>query len=325
MQQTEATFTFSFVLHKGNILPPALLLAVSLSERCHSNANIVAAIPGGESSRYCPEKEDLKFLEKLGISIFYFENPRLHSSGLKPTDWYANKIYACRQEVSTTKFIFLDSDMLCLRQPEFSDSLIDVNFCARAAGRAHVGMEHWEKLYPLFGLPVPCVRAAGLSDGVFVPPYFNSGMFMLDSRFLRDFSYKWEDSFDRISNSGILSGPVETYTDQAALAIAIQRMSMSYFFLDEQYNYRSGQKDVVADDLPFLAHYHSPEKLYRDPVLRKRVRSSMNRHSLVADRVGENSNWNRVFGGVHRYWMYRLKRFVALLLSQLKLRHGRQG
>ena len=109
------TFGFITVCHKGELEIKFLLLMMSLKRHLKCNYKLFVGVPsppeewdGNLSSEVQDE------IKKMNIFPFFFKNEFGKSFS------HANKIYCLSAPIETDKVIFLDTDMLMLR--DFTDS-----------------------------------------------------------------------------------------------------------------------------------------------------------------------------------------------------------
>jgi hypothetical protein len=310
------SFTLLFVVHSGNILPSALILAVSLVEKCKTGIQLVAAIPCIANQSLEPSSDIIDFLKRLGIEIYYFENDFLYGTDrLEKNALYSNKIYAINKRINTKHLLFLDSDIICLQSPNFSFPHIQAEFGARMAGRAKISLAQWHEIYKYFNLPFPQIMLPCLADNVLLPPYFNSGVFIISAKYKDRLFHCWQNYYKQLLSSKILVGNSIIYADQAALALAVISLDIDFILLDESYNYRSGQKRVPPDDLPVFAHYHSPHKIRNDPYLRKLVEGYIKRYPIIKAEISKSETWKIFFGKKKNYLSFKMKNYVKRLFS----------
>jgi len=308
-------FSFIFVSHRGQILTESVLLGISLAEKNRGKHSVTVAIPKVNNCNLTPEKKIIEFFLSLGIEVKFFKNEYLNSlKSIGVNDWYSNKLYALDVPSKGKKVVFLDSDILCLTQPKLEERFITIDFNARMAGKANILPAQWYKLYDLFQLPLPDVFFPCLSDGVLAPPYFNSGVVAISRDKREVLSEKWKEAYYKISKEGILNPQNYIFIDQVALALAVQLAGLTYDLLDIQYNFLSGKKLVNPQKLPIFSHYHSPEKLYRDPFLRLQVQKYMHKYPVLKDLIRKDVRWNKVFGGQMNYWNLKAKRLIRRIL-----------
>ncbi len=293
------SYAFVFVCQKGELEGLSLLLAASLKRFLRCPYELIAAIPGPPEKWGMPSHETLSLLEKMGVRIESIENP---ISGEQLGDLLTNKIYCLNIPTKMDKLIFIDSDILCLR--EFSgDDRFSNPFNATptflATGRK------WPEVYQAADCPMPQTLMKPLFSDDDQPPYFNSGFVAIASPLAAQLSETWLDCFHRIDQSGILKeNPY--FREQKALAIAVMKLGIPYDVLDERYNFWVKARLLQAENLPYFLHHtwpHPPE--HNQPILKKLVRS------LVDDYPGM-----RKFVAQSR-WKYYLRSDIVVSFNRI--------
>ncbi len=164
-------YSFVFVCQQGELEIKSLLLAVSLKRYLRCDHELVVALPQPEALWGKPSDATLRLLESSGVRLVPIGNPigRDYPIG--------NKLACLGIETTADKIVFLDSDMLCLREFHHARRF-ELAFNAKPADLRTFGSEpgEWSRVYAAFGLDVPAVPVLATVSGEAMPPYFNAGM-----------------------------------------------------------------------------------------------------------------------------------------------------
>ena len=102
-------YCFVFVCQQGELEIKSMLLAASLKENLRCNYELIAAIPQPESRWGKISENTEKLIKKLGIRKVEIENQ------IDLNYPIGNKVSCFGIESGADKIIFLDSDILCVR------------------------------------------------------------------------------------------------------------------------------------------------------------------------------------------------------------------
>jgi hypothetical protein len=273
---------FVFVCQAGELEIKALLLAASLRRVLRGDHELIAAVPApaevwGELSADTREQ-----LREFGVRIVPIANP------IDPDYKIGNKLACIDVPTSADKIVFLDSDMLCLR--DFGDpACLRVAFAAKPADLRTfaAGTEAWAPLYAAANVAMPQLRLPTTVSGEFGLAYFNSGVIFVDNGL--DFGQAWIDCAQAIRATPTMREQ-RHWLDQVSLPIAVHKLGLAYSALDERYNFPAHLKPL-AGELPFFCHYHWPRIVRREPLLLERVRDLVRAHPAIARVMAREPEW----------------------------------
>ncbi|MFD1910886.1 hypothetical protein [Halodurantibacterium flavum] len=240
--------TVFFVVQKGALSLRARFLALSLRRFMSPYLHLRAAIPEDTPP---PDDETLDLLAALGVQFEVFE-PDLMKRHAYPI---GNKIDAATLPFRTRYALFLDSDMLMMRnfatwklgEPQLSARPI---FGAQAfAGKGARAIEAFatERL----GIDPAEYAAREPQFSSRAETFFavcNSGAVLFDTE--TDFATRWRDVADQVLSSDLPKGLRHPYADQAALALVMAEGRHSFQWLPRFFN-----SSVSSDRTPILMHY----------------------------------------------------------------------
>ena len=237
-----------------------MLLATSLKRFLDCDYECVAAIPQPETQWGTISKDTQRLMQILGVRSVPITNTIDENYPI------GNKVACLGIDTAADTIIFLDSDILCVSEfiPQFKEP-----FNAKPADLATLtrDVKLWQQMYALLQLPFPKRRMLATVSGELMLPYFNGGVIAVQNGI--NFAQAWEeccrmlDAEDSITNK-------RPWLDQFALPIAVTKLNLAYNCLDERFNYPSHLKPL-SQSLPFLAHYHWPTVIRREPRLNQLV------------------------------------------------------
>ena len=251
-----------FICEKGDLEIKSALLAASLRKALGDRIELICSIPQSVPGNRQPSGMTIRFLESLGVSILHFNNPDIPEQAEELSGMvYSNKLYCFPEEPFNGKVIFLDSDMLCIKFPEqLLFSTTQFSGC-----QAFRSLEiDWNELYETFNIAAPRLRVRSLLDHKIDFPYFNSGLWMIEGQKLESFLQEWRQIFSSLRIS-LTDKKHLNHSDQISLSLAIHKLGLTYETLPEDFNYPSGS--LLVNKRTYLAHYHGPEAISRDPLL----------------------------------------------------------
>ena len=277
-------YCFVFVCQHGELEVKATLLAASLKRHLRCDHELVAAIPGPEYVWGSPSRVTQDALRSLGVRTVCIENP------IGPDYPIGNKIACLSVETDSEKVVFLDSDMLCLR--EFSG---DARFekwkaSAKPADLATFGAEpaRWQRVYTTCGLPPPKETVLSTVSGVSMPPYFNAGFVAIDREV--PLGAEWAGCAGRIDADPTVPDK-RPWLDQIALPVALARLGIVPDCVDERYNYPAHLKPVPMRHLPYFMHYHTPEVIRAEPLANALVAELAAEHEQLRGILEASPAW----------------------------------
>lgn len=278
-------YCFVFVCQAGELEVKSLLLAASLRRHLRCDYELVAAIPRPEAIWGTPSAATLALLHRLEARTAAIENPI--DAGYP----IGNKLACLGIETAAGKVVFLDSDMLCLREFEggrrFERSQVNV----KPADLATFGSDpaRWRAAYGACGLEVPAQRVCATVSGETMPPYFNAG-FVAALR-ASSLAAEW------IACARILEGDPSVpdkrpWLDQIALPVALARLGLAPDYLDERYNFPAHLKPLDPDNLPWFCHYHFPAVLRREPLANNLVIELADEYPELRSAISSTPEWS---------------------------------
>jgi hypothetical protein len=282
-------YTIYCILQPGELEIQSLLLLCSLKRSLLGDYQLFACIPdtGRDDFQFQLGTSDL--LKDIGVLVFNFENPFLKSSQkLLEGDLFSNKYYPLPLLPKSDYTIFMDSDLLMIREFDLSGDLHGADFLAKPV--CYMNESRWEELYGLFGLEVPSERILATVDQSEGPPYFNGGVFSIKSSLTVDLSKTWIETFEKITKSNIMHDNLVN-REQAALAISIARLKLSYHPLSEYLNFPARSKQIPEDTIPALIHYHDPESIYKNKNAVQVIRKLFLEYPVLFEIASKLKNW----------------------------------
>jgi len=273
---------FIFVCQAGELELKALLLAASLRRVLGGNVFLIAAVPTPAEVWGELSADTRTQLREFDVTIVPIANPL-------DTDYpIGNKLACIDVPTAAERIVFLDSDILCLRDfgdPEF----LRVPFAAKPADLRTFagGAEAWRPLYAAVDTALPALRLPTTVSGEFGLPYFNSGVIFVDNGL--DFGRAWIDSARAIRTVATMREQ-RHWLDQVSLPLAVRKLDLAYAALDERFNFPAHLKSL-GGELPFFCHYHWPRIVRREPALLTLVRDLARTHAAIARLMARHEDW----------------------------------
>jgi hypothetical protein len=275
-------YAFVFVCQAGEIETKALLLAASLKRALRGEHELIAAVPTPAEIWGELSPDTRAQLHEFGVRIVPIENP------IDPDYRIGNKLACIDVPTNADKIVFLDSDILCLR--DFGDpSCLRVPFAAKPADLRTfaAAAETWAPLYAAVHVELPPLRLPTTVSGEFGLAYFNSGVIFVDNGL--KFGQAWIDCANTIRGTPTMREQ-RHWLDQAALPLAVHRLGLAYTALDERYNFPAHLKPLTEEP-PFFCHYHWPRIVQRAPLLLDLVRDLARAHPAIARVMAREPEW----------------------------------
>lgn len=175
---------------------------------------------------------------------------------------HCNKLLAATDPRGAGWSIFLDTDMVCLRDLTGLSDLPDDHVAAAPEGRATWGPdERWERAYAHYDLPMPTARVRLLrGDRPEHLPYFNAGLVAMPEAPRPDgkrFAEHWlATALDFDHNCKIANK--RPWLDQITLPLAMARFGYTAHVLEESWNYALSYRgsDIAQTPDAHILHYH---------------------------------------------------------------------
>jgi hypothetical protein len=283
----EFRYCFTFICQQGDLEIKALLLAASLKQFLRCDYELVAALPQPATRWGTPSEETLALLTRWGVRTVAITN--------QINDDYpiGNKVSCAAIATDADKLIFLDSDMLCLREFQHQARFTQASFHAKPADVATYteNLQQWQTLYQLFARDVPDLRVAATVSGEIMPPYFNAGFLAMQPS--PAFFNTWLKCCQQIDESPKIVSK-RPYLDQIALSVAVTASGETIDCLDETYNYPAHHKPLNINNLPLFCHYHHPLIIRREPVLSQLVTLLLQKYPELHPLLRQSREWAKL-------------------------------
>ena len=281
-------WSFVFVCQAGELEIKSMLLATSLQRFLRCNYELVAAIPQPTSQWGQISASTQALMQTLGVRSV----PITNSIDLNYP--IGNKVACLGIESSADKMVFLDSDILCLREfsPQNQRELATVFHAPFAAKPADLvtftgDIQLWQQIYDLFHSPLPQWRVIATVSGELMLPYFNAGVIAIANGM--DFAQVWQQCCQQIDAQPSIPNK-RPWLDQIALPIAVNKLNLKHHCLDERFNYPAHLKPLPTH-LPIWCHYHWPTVIRREPQLNQLVVKLANAYPLLKTLLLSSPSW----------------------------------
>jgi hypothetical protein len=281
-------FAIVFICQQGRLAPQAALLAASLRRFVRFPCELIAAVPEPTQIWGLPSEQTLNYLAKLGVRIVSTINELDHTYPI------GNKIGCLSVKTNADKLIFIDTDMIAMRQWE-DEARFAIPFNARPASVCSFSNDakDWDVVYAACGTkPLPGLVRTTFS-GQLTPPYFNSAFIAVPAG--SGFGKVWLDCCRKIdAMPGIPSK--RPHLDQIALSPAISKLGLKYDCLDETYNHPINFKPLLPGQTPILCHYHEAAILAREPTAVAVARELAGADTDLAAILSADPQWSDIVG-----------------------------
>lgn len=276
-------YCFVFVCQPGELEIKSLLLAASLKRHLlEKDYELVAAVPHPTDRWGTLAQDTVSLLQQLGVHTVPIVNRISEDYPI------GNKVACLNISTSALITVFLDSDMLCLR--EFApDDYLSPPFCAKPADLATFAKDSadWQAVYALFNLPLPKRRIMTTVSGELTLPYFNAGVIAVQTDL--HFGQVWETCCQHIDAAESVTNK-RPWLDQIALPVALAQLGIGHHCLDERLNYPAHLKPL-PDHLPWLCHYHWHTVIRREPRLNQLVSELAIAYPLLRQKLLQVPEW----------------------------------
>jgi hypothetical protein len=276
-------YCFVFVCQQGDLEIKSMLLAASLKRYLRGEYELVAALPQPETHWETLSEKTQILMQTLGVRTVPIVNRIDQDYPI------GNKIDCLNISTCAEQIVFLDSDILCLR--EGFPAIGNAPFNAKPADLATFtrDVRLWQKIYDLFELALPQRRVLSSISGEMMLPYFNAGLIIVQNGL--NFGQVWERCCQVIDAEPSITKK-RPWLDQIALPIAVKQLDLNYHCLDERFNYPAHLKPLPPlSHLPFFCHYHWPSVIRREPYLNQLVIELVNTYPLLKECLLDNSEW----------------------------------
>lgn len=273
------------ICHKGELEIKTAFLIYSLRKYLQGTYSLYVGIP--EENQFIKQPSDLfkDFCNKNDVEIFDFKNEYLNTiDSLKEGDLISNKLYIWNQVFVEDYIVFMDSDTMILRPFSVYDLVSGTNEI-KIKPSDWFNVKQWKELYSLAGIPYPSKKVISSVDRIEMPPYFNSGIIILNRTHIPLVTKHWIEYYLLISDLQIIQKiqfPV-FHRNQIALALAMMRCNIDYILLDEIFNFPIRAKKMNPNDLPFIIHYHSSNMICSLPLLYNEFKEFITIHKKLLE------------------------------------------
>ena len=248
---------FVFVCQGGSIEPKAALLAASLSTFVQCDAEIIAAIPSYPEV-LPPTTEAIEFLHKLGVRVEEIVNE------VDPTYPIANKIACFNIPTDADKFVFLDSDILCLQEIHEDQDFGGCEFAARLTDFSDLRPVDWCHVYEHCDKEPPEFDHRSIVSNEHMPLCFNSGVVITTQP--GRLHHTWT-AFARKLNHRERFPFTRPFLDQISLPFAVRELGLTIHLLDQYQHCPSAIFPIDLHHPAVFAHYHGTIHLLGDKLL----------------------------------------------------------
>lgn len=279
-------YCFVFVCQQGELEIKASLLAASLHRYLKCDYELVVAIPTPEEQWGKPADHTRAFLKKLGARLISIRNQIDEKYPI------GNKVSCLLVESSADKIVFLDSDILMMR--DFAHSpRFDITFNAKPADIASFSTapQAWRAVYESAGVEMPATQVRTTFSGDLMPLYFNAGVIAVH----RDagLGEVWLDCCRSIDqNPKVVSK--RPWLDQIALPVAVTKLNLKVDLLDDSFNYPAHLKRIDRSYPPLLCHYHYLRFITSEPSCLGLVQELIREHPELSEIMAADSQWKAV-------------------------------
>lgn len=251
---------FVFVCQAGPLETKSLLLAASLRRHLSPDHDLVAAVPQPEERWGRVSPDTLAALHRHSVRVAPIVNR------VAPDYPIGNKVDCLAVPTDRAKVVFIDTDMLVLRDADFA-SLRDVAIGAVPASFAPFPAEIWERCYRACDLSAPVASMRTLVSDEPTPPYFNSGFVLVDRDHGAALAEAWADCARRVLALDDLPAALrDRFLDQVTLPIAAARLGTAITPLPPEWNFPSWSRTIDQGPVPAFFHYQDVPRLMREPV-----------------------------------------------------------
>lgn len=312
----EVKYSVIFICQSGDIEIKSILLALSLKDHVGPEVELIAAIPRPGDQTYYPSIKAKSLLNALNVKTIEFENPYLKNKKVETGDLFTNKSFCLNISCQGKYIIFLDSDILCLNKFSLSEELLEPDFLAKQVDFANV--RNWEILYKHFRLKIPDEEFICSVDKKTSPPYFNSGVFIIKQDKAKNLGDTWFQIFQEITTCNLMT---DNYLrrHQASLALAVQKLCLSYSMLDVELNFPVRSKKTRNAERIIFAHYHDAETAVVVDPIRKHIDQKLLQYPQLSGIINQNKIWRRLFNSRFKFYFRIYTRLKYRILNIIKI------
>ncbi|WP_299349482.1 hypothetical protein [uncultured Shimia sp.] len=239
---------------------------------CNLLASIRKHFPADvQAVGYCPEHRYselstgvLKAHELMGSEVRTFKTDGMFD----PAYPHGNKILACLEPRDSTYSMFVDSDVLFLRDNQPSNIIKEGHVsCSMAASMLWAEQSIWDDIYGALDMDIPEERYALMrrSKGEVIP-YFSSGLVVFPENDTGKgrFPDVWYETAQIVDKVETLDRR-RPYLDQMTLPAAIRRAGLNWNILPEEQHFILGGKlrgkSLPEDQDVYTIHYRNKQNL----------------------------------------------------------------
>lgn len=276
-------YAFVFVCQQGELEIQAALLAASLNKFLKCDHELIAGFPVPERVCGTPSGTTIALFKRLGVRTVRIVNK------VNPLYTHANKIACLKVRTKAHKIVFLDTDILLLRdfcdEPRFSR---DINVKPVDYQTFTSTDELWRIAYKTAWTPMPEERIVSTVSGESGLPYFNSGFIALNRGI--PLANSWTKCARAFNKEEAIPKKIP-WSDQPSLAVAIHKLKLRYDCLDERYNFPAHVRTLDENNLPWFCHYHYPSIIQREPRLVGLVQELVTAYPEIAELMRRSEKW----------------------------------
>jgi hypothetical protein len=264
----------------------AALLAASLRRHYGDDVELIAAIPQPHEIWGTMAQGTAALMARLQVRCVPITNP------IEPAFSHANKIACLGVETTAEVLVFLDSDTLCLERCDLALSAgapIALKVADLPAFPTD-GDRGWAATYAAVRRPMPERQIALSCDAAPSPPFYNSGVIVLQAAFARALRETWTEA-SRLIRLDHRVPERRLWSDQLGLAVALDVLNTIPAPLELRHNHPTHL--MPLEDTPGIAfaHYHWPQIIAQEPALRALTASLAEGHPLLAGLMERHAGW----------------------------------
>ncbi len=280
---------FVFICQAGEWELKAALLAASLRRQYGHDVELIAAVPHPSDIWGTMAQGTVALLARLQVRCVPIHNP------IEAAFSHANKIACLGVETSAKDLVFLDSDILCLARCDFSLSVggpIALKVADLPAFPTD-GERGWAAAYAAVQRPMPDRRITLSCEAAPSPPFYNSGVMVLDVAFANVLREIWTQT-SRIIRLDHRVPERRLWSDQLGLAVALDLLETSPAPLELRQNHPTHLLPLEETPDVAFAHYHWPQIIAQEPALRRLTGSLIEEHAFLGDLMQHHAGWNEL-------------------------------
>jgi sulfotransferase family protein len=254
------------------------LLAASLKQFLRCDYELIAAVPTPAEEWGELTDTGRTVLEEMDIRIVPIVNEFGTSRPI------ANKISCMLVPTGADKLVFLDSDVLCLRE-FYDEERFAIPFNATPSGVQT--REAWEPAYHEAGASMPRIRQPAMVSREVDLPYFSSGFVGINTDV--PLGRVWLECHRALVEADSVRNT--RYEEQVSLAVVLHKLELAYDCLDERYNYPLRHKPVDEHSPPYFCHYGTRPVLQHQAPLEEVVGSLVRERPALLEVMAADEHW----------------------------------